>query len=306
MKIFVTGGAGFIGSHLVDALVKEGHEVHIIDNFISGKKDYINPLAILHEVDIRSTAAKKLIIEEQPSILYHLAAQADVSLSIENPTYDSDVNINGTINLLEACKEAKVHKIIFSSTSAVYGNVNKPIIEEADLTNPSSYYGLSKCSAEKYIQLYQELYGLSYSILRYGNVYGPRQTPKGEGGVIAVFLDKLKTNTPFNIHGDGEQSRDFIYVKDVVSANMAAAKTSDSGIVNISTGRNTSINELITTFKSLHSETIKTNHTVARVGDIKHSCLKNEQANLQLNWNPQFNIFSGLKETYDYTIAKVD
>lgn len=203
MKAIVTGGAGFIGSHLVEELVKRGFEVHVLDNLITGRLENVHPSAIMHVEDIRSTKAKQIIIKEKPDIVFHLAAQADVGKSISEPNYDASVNINGTINILEACHEARVKKIIFASTSAVYGDLETELLSETDLTVPISYYGLSKLSAESYIRLFSDLYKLPFTILRYGNVYGPRQLPKGEGGVIAVFLNRIKRNEMLLVHGDG-------------------------------------------------------------------------------------------------------
>ncbi|NRF95278.1 NAD-dependent epimerase/dehydratase family protein [Paenibacillus frigoriresistens] len=216
MKAVVTGGAGFIGSHLVEELLAEHVEVHIIDNLISGKQKYVNPQAIFHLADISSEQIKSLIEDIRPDVVFHLAAQADVQRFIQNPGYDAMVNLVGTIYLLEACRDAAVSKFIFASISAVYGNLQKEQIVETDPICPISYYGISKYAAESYIRVFHQLYGLPYTILRYGNVYGPRQTPKGEGGVVAVFMERIQKGTPLTIHGDGEQTRDFVYVKDEV------------------------------------------------------------------------------------------
>ena len=304
MKIVVTGGAGFIGSHLVDSLVAQGNEVHIIDNLSTGHHLHTHPLAIMHKVDIRSEEAKQIIIKEKPELVFHLAAQADVTRSIEDPSFDAEVNIVGTINILEACRMANVRKIIFSSTSAVYGNLQKEIISELDSTVTYSYYGLSKLSAERYIELYYKMYDLSYTILRYGNVYGPRQTAKGEGGVIAVFMDKIRNSSVLNIHGDGEQTRDFVFVKDVVAANLCAAQYGNAQTIHVSTKKNTSINTLVKTLNDIHPLPINAVHSDARMGDIKHSCLDNSKANSLLKWYPKYDINSGLTETYEYYHSK--
>jgi len=304
MKVVVTGGAGFIGSHLVDSLVALGNEVHVIDNFSSSSYVHEHQLVTVHNLDIRSEEAKQLIINVKPEIVFHLAAQADVTRSIQDPAFDADVNIRGTINMLEASRLANVRKIIFSSTSAVYGNLQKEIITENDPTLTFSYYGLSKLSAEKYIELYEKLYGLSYTILRYGNVYGPRQTAKGEGGVIAVFMDKISKSSALKIHGDGEQTRDFVYVKDVVAANLSAAEHGDGETIHVSTQKNTSINMLVDILTKLHPHSIKTVYSSARMGDIKHSCLDNTKANNLLEWHPIYDITTGLKETYEYYHSK--
>ncbi|MEC1072097.1 NAD-dependent epimerase/dehydratase family protein [Priestia megaterium] len=300
MKAIVTGGAGFIGSHLVEELIIKGFEVHIIDSMISGKQENIHPLATLHVEDICSKQAKQVILQEKPNVVFHLAAQADVSRSINDPQYDADVNIKGTINILEACRDASVDKIIFASTSAVYGELQKDLITETDPTVPISYYGLSKLTAESYIRLFFHLYGLSYTILRYGNVYGPRQTPKGEGGVVAVFLDRLNKGTVLNIHGDGEQTRDFIYVKDVVQANIAAIDKGHQETIHASTTQRTSVNHLLRELGKIHGSKININHTEGRPGDIKHSCLDSKKAHKLLEWNSQVSILNGLTKTYSF------
>ena len=300
MKAIVTGGAGFIGSHLVEELIIKGFEVHIIDSMISGKQENIHPLATLHVEDICSKQAKQIILQEKPNIVFHLAAQADVSRSINDPQYDADVNIKGTINILEACRDASVDKIIFASTSAVYGELQKDLITEMDPAVPISYYGLSKLAAESYIRLFSRLYGLSYTILRYGNVYGPRQTPKGEGGVVAVFLDRLNKGTMLNIHGDGEQTRDFIYVKDIVQANIAAIDKGHQEVIHASTAQRTSVNRLLKELEKIHGSKININHTEGRPGDIKHSCLDSKKAHKLLEWQSQVSIFNGLTETYTF------
>ncbi|MFJ7753800.1 NAD-dependent epimerase/dehydratase family protein [Peribacillus muralis] len=301
MKAIVTGGAGFIGSHLVEELILNGAEVHVLDNMISGHIDHVHPDAIIHTEDICGKEAGQTIMKVKPDVVFHLAAQADVARSILDPQYDADVNINGTINMLKACREASVKKLIFSSTSGVYGNLQKDLISENDQTGPISYYGLSKLSAEAYIRLFHQLYGLEYTILRYGNVYGPRQTAKGEGGVVAVFLEKLKKGLPLSIHGDGEQTRDFIYVKDIVRANIASVNHGNQETIQVSTAQKTSVNQLLSMLTQIHGTAVDTVHSVGRTGDIKHSCLDNKKARQLLNWYPKADIFQGLSETYSYS-----
>lgn len=301
MKAIVTGGAGFIGSHLVEELIFKGAEVHVLDSMISGHLDYVHPHAVIHTYDICSKEAKQIILQEKPDVVFHLAAQADVGRSIRDPKYDADVNINGTINILDACCKASVKKVIFASTSGVYGNLQKDLISEEDLAVPISYYGLSKLTAESYIRLFYQLYRLPYTILRYGNVYGPRQTAKGEGGAVAVFLERLKKRMPLNIHGDGEQTRDFIYVKDVVQANIDAVERGHQEIIQVSTAQRTSVNHLLKILSQIHGSPIDTVHTGERAGDIKHSCLDNKKASQLLNWHPQVDIFHGFTETYNFS-----
>ncbi|MCK1997327.1 NAD-dependent epimerase/dehydratase family protein [Psychrobacillus psychrodurans] len=300
MKVIVSGGAGFIGSHLVDALIDRGIEVYIIDNLVSGQKENVNPQAQLYIVDICSEEASKIIMNIRPDAFYHLAAQADVGKSVQYPKYDGDVNIIGTLNMLEACRKANVGKFIFASTSAVYGNLNNELLSEDEITVPASFYGLSKLTAESYIRLFYELYRQSYTILRYANVYGPRQLPKGEGGVVSVFFDRLRKGGHINVHGDGKQTRDFIYVKDIVTANIAALENGDQETIQVSTSQRTSINEILSYLTDIHGISILREFTAPREGDIKHSCLCNKKATNLLSWKPLYTIEDGLKETYEF------
>ncbi|RKP56231.1 NAD-dependent epimerase/dehydratase family protein [Cohnella endophytica] len=300
MKAIVTGGAGFIGSHLVEALVREGIQVSVIDNLVFGERRWIHPSVVLNRMDIRSNEAKKLILREKPDVVFHLAAQTDVQKSLLDPKYDADVNVCGTINLLEACREAGGVKLVFASTSAVYGNLQKERISEEDPVAPISYYGLSKRSAESYIRLFNQLYDIPYTVLRFSNVYGPRQTPKGEGGVVAVFLDRIQAGKPLNVHGDGEQTRDFIYVKDVVGAMLAAIERGNQETAQVSSSNKTSINKLVSMLSRIHGADLDVVHTPARKGDIEHSCLDNRKASLLLRWQPLMELGEGLTETFAY------
>ncbi|CAH0345470.1 NAD-dependent epimerase/dehydratase family protein [Bacillus sp. CECT 9360] len=305
MKAVVTGGAGFIGSHLVRELISEGVTVHIIDNLASGKREQIHPRAILHVLDVQSSDVRDLIVKEQPDIVFHLAAQVDVLSSIHNPEYDAQVNILGTVNILEACRESSsVKKIIYSSSSAVYGDIKVARLTENNLTEPISYYGVSKFAPEHYLRIYHQLYGLSYTVLRYANVYGPNQTPKGEGGVVAIFLDRIKKGLPLVIHGDGGQTRDFVYVKDVVRANLCAIQQGDNEVINIGTATPTSVNQLAYTLTKLHGSKVVITHSDGRPGDIMHSCLENNKAERLLQWTPLYSINEGLQETYDFVMQE--
>lgn len=299
-KAVVTGGAGFIGSHLVDKLVDTGFEVHVIDDLQSGHLYHVHPQAIFHKEDVRSKESKEIIVKEKPDVVFHLAAQADVQRSMNDPCYDADVNIMGTMNLLEACHAASVKKLVFSSTSGVYGNLQKDLISEEDPASPISYYGLSKWTAEAYIRIFSKLHEIPFTILRYGNVYGPRQMPKGEGGVIAVFIKKIKNGLPIHIHGDGEQTRDFVFVNDVVQANIAAINFGLRETFHISTGRSIAINNLVQILKKIHGSEIETRYVQAREGDIFHSCLDCRKAFRQLQWQPQVDITNGLLETFNF------
>ncbi|WP_199623700.1 NAD-dependent epimerase/dehydratase family protein [Paenibacillus alkalitolerans] len=298
MKAIVTGGAGFIGSHLAEALVSEGAEVHVIDNLVTGNPEYVPPGAALHKLDIRQEETKEFIMSLQPDVVFHQAAQVDVQRSVRQPDYDAGVNIAGTVNILEACRLASVNKFIFASSCAVYGDQPVDMIREETRQQPISYYGLSKLTCEWYIELFHQLYGLSYTILRYANVYGPRQTAKGEGGVVAIFLQRLASGQPVTVFGDGEQTRDFVYVKDVVSANMAAVRKGDQQTIQVSTGIPTSINKLVEMVRGIHGEDIEVRYEPERPGDIRNSCLANDKAARELSWKPKYSLHDGLLESY--------
>lgn len=300
MKAIVTGGAGFIGSHLVRELIRRQHQVHVMDNLSSGHASRVHPDAVMHIQDIREPGTEEIIAEVGPDVVFHLAAQADVQQSIKEPYTDAAINIAGTARILAASRLSGVKKVVFASTSAVYGELQKERIEETDQTNPISYYGLSKWSAERYIGLFSYLYGLPCTILRYGNVYGPGQTAKGEGGVVALFMERLQKGEALSIHGDGEQTRDFIYVQDVVEANLAAAEQAAGGgrILHVSTGRKTSVNHIVRLLQELHDQEVKVRYGPARAGDIKHSCLSNDTTVAVLGWQPAKSIGEGIEATY--------
>jgi UDP-glucose 4-epimerase len=299
MSVVVTGGAGFIGSHLVDALISSSVEVHVIDNLTSGRRERIPDRAIFHHEDITSRQARFIIADIRPDVVFHLAAQADVLRSVSDAKFDATVNIEGTINLLQGCCDGDVKKFILSSTSAVYGDLAKQVTNESDPTLPISGYGLSKLTAESYVRLFHRMYGISYTILRYANVYGPRQTVKGEGGVVAQFLSRIFKDEPIRIHGDGEQTRDFIYVQDVVAANLAAVQSGDQETLHISTASETSVNRLAEVLQGIHGEPIQMEQISGRSGDIRHSRLNNRKALGSLGWRPQYELLIGLLETYE-------
>ncbi|SDD30635.1 UDP-glucose 4-epimerase [Paenibacillus sp. UNCCL117] len=300
MKLIVTGGAGFIGSHLVDALTARGAEVHVIDNLYAGKLEYVNRQAVLHQYDVESAEAREQVVRLKPDLVFHLAAQADVQQSVQAPGYDARVNVLGTLNMLEACREAGVRKLVFASTSGVYGDLAKDRIEEDDPAAPISFYALSKLAGEQYIRLFHRMFGLSYTILRYGNVYGPRQQAKGEGGVVALFTDKLRQGLPVRIFGDGEQTRDFIFVKDIVEANLACIGQGDQQTFHASTGRPVTVNTLVRELERLSGTPLAADYLPPRQGDIRHSCLDNRKLTSMLGWQPAYDIVSGLRETYEY------
>ncbi|MGG1880073.1 NAD-dependent epimerase/dehydratase family protein [Paenibacillus cisolokensis] len=298
MKMVVTGGAGFIGSHLVDGLVARGCEVHVIDNLTTGDPGRPHSEAILHVADVNSQQTTDYLALLKPDVVFHLAAQADVQRSIADPYEDADTNVLGTINILEACRKSKIRKIVFASTSGVYGDLEKEQLTEDDPLSPISYYALSKMVGEQYIRLYSRYFGLEYTILRYGNVYGPGQTAKGEGGVVAVFGDRLKRSEPFTVYGDGNQTRDFIFVKDVVEANLASIDQGNGQTLHVSTGRRSSINELVSQLTALHPEPVDVRYLPPKQGDILHSCLNNDRTKAVLGWDAETSLAEGIAKTY--------
>lgn len=300
MRVLVTGGAGFIGSHIVDALLKAGHEVLVVDNLSSGKKENLPPEVPFYQMDITDPGIAGIFEAARPQAVIHQAAQVAVPVSLRDPVFDARVNIIGTLNLLEAARRVKVGKMVFASSAAVYGNPNYlPVDEDHDL-RPLSGYGISKHTVERYLEAYQELYGLSWTALRYANVYGPRQDAQGEGGVVAVFIDKLLHNQRPQIFGDGEQTRDFVYVKDVAAANVAALSAGDNQILNISTGKASTVNELYSLLKQTIGSALEPEYAPPRPGDIVHSYLDNSKAVARLNWQPQYELARGLKETVEH------
>lgn len=296
-KILVTGGAGFIASHIVDKLIKNGDKVVVVDNLSTGREENLNKEAIFYNVDILDDSLRKVFEIEKPDCVIHHAAQIDVQRSIRQPMDDARVNVSGTINILECCKEYNVKKIVYASTAAVYGEPKYLGIDEKHPVAPISYYGISKHTPEHYIKVYSSLYGIKYTILRYANAYGIRQDPKGEGGVISIFVDKLlEEGTPI-IFGTGEQTRDFIYVKDIVEANVLAVSKGDNNIFNIGTGVATSINELFNSMKEISGAKVEPIYKEARKGDILHSYFDISKAKEILGWSPRYSLKDGLKET---------
>ncbi|WP_226581094.1 NAD-dependent epimerase/dehydratase family protein [Halobacillus litoralis] len=306
MKVLVTGGAGFIGSHIVEELLKGNYEPVIIDNLLSGCRENIPEGVVFYQADIKGDL-DSIFREEKPDFVIHQAAQVSVTKSIENPLYDADENILGTLNLLDACIKYDVKKFVFASSAAVYGEPQFLPINEEHTVNPISFYGLSKLHAEKCIQLYSKLYGLNYTILRYANVFGPRQDINGEAGVIAIFIEKFLNQKPLSVFGDGLQTRDFVYVKDVAKANIASLNQGDRDIFNIGTNVRTSIIDLIDSLEDVGNRKISPKMLKKKEGDIQHSLLSNQKAQKNLQWIPSFGFDIGLGETIeDYQEKRVE
>mgnify|MGYP001300048378 FL=1 len=299
MKVLVTGGAGFIGSHIVDKLIDRGDRVVIVDNLSTGTKAHLHPEATFYHMDIREERLFEVFDLERPEVVIHQAAQNNVPTSLSDPIYDAEVNIIGTIRLLEACHRAQVKKVIYASSAALYGDPCYLPIDEKHPVSPQSAYGISKYVPEHYLKMYANLYGLKYTILRYANTYGPRQGLHGEGAAIPSFISRMIQKKPLLVTGDGEQTRDYIYVEDIAYANLAAIDNGDGEILNIGTGISTSLNHLIKILEEISGEKLEVNYVPKRPGDIKDSYFDNHLAKKKLNWFPQTDLPTGLKRTFE-------
>ena len=304
MRCLVTGGAGFIGSHIQDKLIELGHHVIILDNLRSGKKEYVNPKSEFHNIDIRSKdEITSLFNKTKPDVVFHLAAQNEVPYSMDHPFEDAEINILGMLNILEAGKTIGVKKFIYSNTGgAYYGDVQEsdlPISEDFPVTYPTSFYGVSKAAAEQYLKLYSHIYGLSYVSLRYSNVYGPRQDGNREAGIVAIFTTKMINGKVPVIFGDGLHTRDYIYVGDVVDANVAALNYPNSDYFNIATGKATSNNEVYNTLESYLKTGKKVVYGHDRPGDARHVTLSPKKAIKLLHWSPKINFMQGVRLTLE-------
>jgi UDP-glucose 4-epimerase len=300
MKILVTGGAGFIASNIVDAYLAAGHEVTIVDDFSSGQKKNVNPKATLVTMDIRDPNLSTLFAKSGFDVVNHHAAQIDVRKSVQDPFLDASINVLGTLRLLECCRTYGIRKFIFASSGgAIYGECKDPA-RETDPTYPESPYGYTKASAEYYIRFFNKYYKLPYTILRYGNVYGPRQDASGEAGVVSIFAGRLLNQQPITIFGDGKQERDYVFVSDVVAANVAALTKGENGTFNIGTAIPTSVNALYETLRRIHGPADPPVFAPARPGELNRSLLNPEQANKHLGWRPAHTLEQGLRKAYDY------
>ena len=297
MNILVTGGAGFIGSHLVDRLLEAGHQVCIIDDLSTGKKEYLNPQAKFYELDVRDQSIKKIFTDGNFDYVFHLAAQMQVIKSVEDPEFDKDVNVNGSHNVFLNSAATGVKKVIFFSTGgAIYGNVNSPADENFP-ANPDSPYAAHKYEAEQDLQKISKEHNLDYAILRPANVYGPRQYKGGEGAVIAVFTYNALEEKECTVYGDGNQTRDFVYVADVVDACLEVIKKEVNGIYNIGSGKETSVLDLIRTLTVSTGQELKYKHAPARSGEIQRSVLDAKKALNSFGWQAAVSLEEGLKKT---------
>jgi len=297
-KILVTGGAGFIGSTLVDYLITAGQEVVVIDDLSTGQKSYLNPAAKFYQADICSKKIAKIFKTEKFDIVYHLAAQIDVRISVANPELDNKINVLGSVNILENCRQTGVKKIIFSSTGgAIYGDAEEIPTTETAPTYPVSPYGIHKLTFEKYLNYYYQVYGINYTVLRFANVYGPRQFKGGEAGVIAIFVDHAAKGLASTQFGDGRQTRDFVYVDDVVRGLFLTRDIDCRGEINIGSGVETSLLDLRRYISAALGKEITVLEAPGKDGEQRRSCLRYDRAKDVLNWEPQVSVEEGIRKT---------
>ncbi len=306
MKVLVTGGAGFIGSHIVEMLIDEGYEIVIVDNLSSGYERNIHEKATFYNLDIQDNELESVIVKEKPDYVCHQAAQKDVRLSVSDPILDAKINILGTINILQNSIKHGIKKVVFASTGgAIYGEQDAFPAPETHPLKPICPYGITKLAVENYLYYYKTLYDLDYAALRYSNVYGPRQDPHGEAGVVAIFAEKMLSNEHPVINGTGEQTRDFVYVKDVAKANLLALQDRSSETVfNIGVGIETSVNELFNHLKDILNPSVEEKHAPAKEGEQQRSVIECIRAKEVLGWTPQISIREGLQQTCEYFSKK--
>jgi UDP-glucose 4-epimerase len=306
MRILVTGGAGFIGSQLADALIADGHQVVVVDNLATGVRENLNPQARFYEVDIRDAAAVQDLFErERPEVLCHQAAQLDVRRSVADPAYDADVNVVGTLRLLQAGIEHGLKRVLFASSGgAIYGDADVIPTPETYPAAPISPYGVAKLSVEHYLYCFYVVHGLPYVALRYANVYGPRQNPHGEAGVIAIFAERLLRGQRATIYGDGRNTRDYVYVGDVVEANRRALATERVGAYNVGTGVETDVNTIFHKINALTEAHAEERHGEPKAGEQRRSCLDYGLIDREFGWRPQVALDDGLVRTIEFFIDK--
>ncbi len=302
MKVLVTGGAGFIGSHVVDALLEAGHDVAVVDDLSTGNRANVDPRARFYRVDLRDEAALKAVLEqERPEVISHQAAKANVRESMARPRLYAEVNIIGSVNLLEQARRCGTRKVVYASTGgAVYGEPEYLPVDENHPINPLDPYGASKHQVEHYLYIYRKHYDIEYTVLRYPNVYGPRQDPEGEAGVIAIWTARMLRNQPAVIHGSGEQQRDFVFVGDIARANVLALDKGDGEIMNLGSGVGTTINTVFDLLKAATGYTQERVHGPAKQGEVFRSYITHDKAERLLGWKPTVSLSEGLERTVAY------
>ncbi len=301
MNILVTGGAGFIGSNAADAFIKEGHNVIILDDFSSGKQENVNPKAKVYKMDIQDPAVENIFRDEKIDVMSHFAAQMDVRRSVADPKFDASVNVLGFLNLMEFGRRYGLKKVLFSSTGgAIYGEQDYFPADEQHPLRPLSPYGITKLVTEKYLFFYKETYGIEHVILRYANIYGPLQNPHGDAGVVAIFTQKMLKGEQPIINGEGKQTRDYVFVGDVVQANLLGLKHNGSDIFNIGTGIETDVNQLFHHIKKLTGSNCDEKHIAAKAGEQMRSVISSKKIGEVLGWKPTVTLEEGLKRTVEF------
>jgi UDP-glucose 4-epimerase len=300
VKVLVTGGAGFIGSHIADLLIERGHDVAIVDDLSTGRRDNLPQASRFYDVDIRDPEFRAVMRLERPEVVFHQAAQMSVKVSTDRPVYDAQVNVLGLLNVLESCVETGARKVIFASSGATYGNPEELPFNEQHPQRPESPYGITKMVAEHYLSYYARDHGLQYSALRYGNVYGPRQDAHGEAGVIAIFTRQLLAGETPTIHWDGEQVRDYVYVGDVARANFLAATAGDDRVFCIGTGVGSSVNQVYARLCDAVGVNVTPRYAPRRAGDLRAAYFDIRRAREELGWQPSVSLQDGLGETVEW------
>ena len=302
MKILVTGGAGFIGSHVVDLYLQNGYQVVVVDDLSTGRESNLNPKAKFYQLDIRSPELAEVFEKERPDFVNHHAAQMDVRRSVVDPLFDADVNVRGSINLLELARHYGVKRLVYISTGgAVYGEPVYLPCDEDHPINPICPYGASKHTVEHYLYMYHVNYGLKYTVIRYPNVYGPRQDPHGEAGVVAIFTGQMLAGSQVVINGDGEQERDYVYVGDCARANLLAlTKAGEAGIYNLGCGAGTTVNQIFNHLKAITGYPLEAVHGPAKLGETRKIYLDASKARRELGWQPEVSLEDGLRNTVQY------
>jgi len=305
-RILITGGAGFIGSHVAEAFLAAGWDVAVLDDLSSGKRENVPAAARFYPCDVRSAAAAEAVAQERPDVLCHHAAQIDVRRSMTDPRLDADVNVGGLLNLLQAAVGAGVGRVIFASSGgATYGDTDVIPTPESHPQLPASVYGAAKAAGELYLNVYRVAHGLPYAALRYGNVYGPRQDPHGEAGVVAIFCGRLLGGQPCTIYGDGKNTRDYAFVEDVARANLLAAERGLTGPLNVGTGVETDVNRVHALLARAAGATAAAQHAPARLGEQRRSCIDASQAARAIGWRPEVDVEAGLARTLTWFRARL-
>lgn len=304
MKILITGGAGFIGSHVADRLLAAGHDILIVDNLSHGREENLPAESRFYRLDIRDSAARDLITTERPDVICHFAAQMDVRHSVADPVDDASINILGLLNLMEGARTAGTRRIIFASTGgAIYGEADIVPTPEDYPARPLSPYGVAKLSSEVYLEYYRQIHGIEYVALRLANVYGPRQDPYGEAGVVAIFSERMLRNEQPIINGDGFNTRDYVYIDDVVEATLLALQMPSSGVFNVGTGVETTVNEIFQRLRRLTGADVKEIHGPPKPGEQRRSVLDSGRLRA-FGWKPQVDLEEGLRRTVDFFRAR--